>query len=101
MTQRRRRATTPRLKFDQKLVLFQWMLKLFEVKSFEELASDMKAKELEGFDEENFSRYYHVLRARLFDREKLSNDMLLVYDNNIVSHWMKITEKRNLEGYPL
>ena len=101
MARQTRRTTTPRLKFDQKLVLFQWMLKLFEVNSFEDLAAELKAPELEGFDEENFSRYYHILRARLFDREKLNNDMLLMYDNNIVIHWMKITEKRNLDGYPL
>ena len=84
---RRRRQTVVRLKFDQKLVLFRWMLRLFEVNSFEDLAAELKAPELEGFDEENCSRYSHVLRARLFDREKLSGDMLLAYDNNIVSHW--------------
>ncbi len=98
---RARRQRAVRLKFDQKLVLFQWMLKLFEVRSFEELAADLRDPALEGFDEENLSRYYHALRARLFDRQRLSSDMLLAYDNNIVSHWQKITEQRNLEGYPL
>jgi hypothetical protein len=101
MARRTRQTAIIRLRFDQKLVLFQWMLKLFEVRSFEDLAAELKAPELEGFDEENISRYYHILRARLFSREKLTNDMLLAYDNNIVSHWKKITEKRNLDGYPL
>lgn len=89
------------LKFDQKLVLFQWMLKLFEVNKFEDLASELRSPELESFDEENISRYHLVLRTRLFDRERLSTDMLLAYDENIVNHWKKITEKRNLAGYPL
>ncbi len=101
MARRTRQTAIPRLRFDQKLVLFKWMISLFEVKAFEDLATEMKAPELEGFDEENLSRYYHILQARLFDRERLSSDMLLTYDNNIVSHWKKITEKRNLDGYPL
>lgn len=53
---RRRRQTVIRLKFDQKLVLFQWMLRLFEVNSLEELAAELKDPALEGFDEENLTR---------------------------------------------
>jgi hypothetical protein len=36
------------LKFDEKLVLNQWMLWLFDKKSFEQLAEPFKSAELEG-----------------------------------------------------
>jgi len=89
------------LKFDQKLVLNQWILSLFEVSNFNQLADGMKSPELEGFDEDNVTRFYHVLRARLFDRKELPADILLGYDQNIVRYWKFITEKRNLDGHVL
>ncbi|MBX6361696.1 MAG: DEAD/DEAH box helicase family protein [Acidobacterium ailaaui] len=85
------------LRFEQRLVLLQWMLGLFGVTSFEQLAANLRAPELEGFDENNVSRFHHQLRL-LFDRPDLSNDMLLAYDQNIVRHWRKIVEKRNRGG---
>lgn len=104
-------ATQKPLKFDQKLVLNQWILRLFEVSSFDHLAEGMKIPELEGFDEDNVSRFYHVLRARLpapksrqaglSDHEELPFDVLLGYDQNIVRHWKRITEHRNLESHIL
>jgi|GEM_PF-4783539 len=56
-------AVTP-LRFEQRLVLYQWMLSLFGVSSFDRLAANLKAPELEGFDENNVTRFYHVLRLR-------------------------------------
>jgi len=90
-----------KIRFDQKLVLNQWMLSLFDVPTFERLAEDLRSPELEGWDENNVSRYYHALRARLFDREELPFDVLLAYDENIVRHWTAITEHRNQMGYIL
>ncbi|MBU4356844.1 MAG: DEAD/DEAH box helicase family protein [Proteobacteria bacterium] len=89
------------LKFDDKLVLNQWILSLFGVSSFERLTENMKAPELEGFDEDNVSRYYRFLRAQLFDRAELPFDVLLGYDQNIVRHWLSITERRNRQGQAL
>lgn len=89
------------LKFDDKLVLNQWMLSLFEVPSFDRLTEHMKAPELEGFDEDNVSRYYRFLRAQLFDRAELPFDVLLGYDQNIVRHWLSITARRNRQGQAL
>lgn len=89
------------LKFDDKLVLNQWILSLFEVPSFEKLTENMKGPELEGFDEDNVSRYYRFLRAQLFDRVELPFDVLLGYDQNIVRHWLSITEQRNRQGQAL
>jgi len=92
---RRRRTSQPRIRFDQKLVLFQWMLRLFEVDSFIRLAEPMKPPEYEGFDEENVSHYYHVLTIRTVQRKNLPKELLLSYDQNIVRYWKTITEKRN------
>lgn len=82
------------LRFDQKLILAQWMLSLFEVKSFEDLASDLKAPELEGLDTNNISLFYNQLVNRTVEREKLSDDDLLRYDNNIVRHTAAISARR-------
>ena len=51
------------LKFDQKLVLNQWMLWLFDKKSFEQLAEPFKLAELEGLNEDNNHKYLAVFRA--------------------------------------
>lgn len=85
------------LRFEQRLVLHQWMLDLFGVGSFERLAANLKAPELEGFDENNVSRFHHNLRL-LFDRPDLPHDHLFAYDQNIVRHWRRITKRRNHAG---
>ena len=104
VTQRKtRRNAQPRLPFDRRLVLHRWMLHLFEADSFEKLADAQNLKDplYEGFDEENVSRFYHVLKARLFERRELNADLLLGYDQNIVRHWQQITARRNREGHPV
>ena len=95
---RMKRAVNPRLKFDQKLVLNQRMLEIFESEDFDKLADPLRESQLEGFDEENISRYYHQLTTRLFEREHLSKEQILTYDQNIVRHWKGITEKRMHDG---
>jgi hypothetical protein len=55
-----------RLRFDERLALNQWMLSLFEVASFDDLAKGLDDPELEGFDDDNVSRLHHALAARLF-----------------------------------
>ena len=72
---RRTRTTGPQLfeacplRFDQKLVLNQWLISLFEVPNLEKLAEWLRNPELEGFDAENVSRFCNTLSARIFDRE--------------------------------
>ncbi|MBI2192387.1 MAG: DEAD/DEAH box helicase family protein [Planctomycetes bacterium] len=97
-TARRRAGPTrreTRLKFDERLVLAQWRLDLFEVERIGQLAEELKSPNLEGFDGEGVSHYHHVLKARLFQRKQLPSDLLLQYDQNIVRHWRVITEKRH------
>ena len=93
-----RRNVQPRLPFDRRLVLHRWVLRLFEADSFEKLGDSLRDPTYEGFDEENVSRFYHVLKARLFERQELSADILLAYDQNIVRYWQRITARRNREG---
>ena len=74
------RKPNPPLKFHRKLVLHQWMLGLFGVARFEELAGDLKGAHLEGLDENNVSNFHQALRLRLFERKELPHDLLLAYD---------------------
>ncbi|HWY70323.1 MAG TPA: DEAD/DEAH box helicase family protein [Terriglobales bacterium] len=98
---RARRAAPPRVPFDKRLVLQQWVLHLFEADSLAKLAEPLKDPSLEAFDEENTSRYHHVLKTRLFERKELSADVLQGYDHNIVRHWRRITTDRNRGGTAL
>lgn len=82
------------VRFDQRLVLQRWFLSLFGVEKFEDIASGLSDPDLEGYDENNQSRFYHHLTARLFDKGNLSNEQLLRYDDNIYSHTLRISEKR-------
>ena len=84
----------PPLKFDQKLVLLQWMLWLFDKKSFEQLAEPFKSPELEGLNEDNNHRFLSIFKEHLFGLEEFPGDILLGYDQNIVKHTLKINEHR-------
>ena len=95
------------LRFEERLVLHQWLLNLFGVSKsedgvfkFEDLAAKLKAPELEGFDEDNVTRFYHALRLYIQPdrRPNLPDEQLLTYDQNIVRHWRRITERRNHAG---
>lgn len=82
------------MRFDQKIVLVRWLLSLFDVKSFEELATDLKRPELEGLDADNVSLFHKQLVNRTVERERLKDDDLLRYDNNIVRHTASISGRR-------
>src|SRR5699024_4684758 len=79
------------------LILNQYMLHLFEVDTFEGLTKDMKESSLEDFDTDNVSRFYKHLSSRLIDRVELNADILRQYDENIVSHTLRINDKRDKE----
>lgn len=81
------------LKFDQRLVLNQWMLSLFDKKSFQQLAEPFKLADLEGLNEDNNHKFLGVFRA-LWALEELPNDVLLAYDQNIVKHTLRLNERR-------
>lgn len=83
------------MRFDQRLVLNQWILRLFEADSFIPLTEGLHDTSLEGVDENNVSRFYHVIAARLFERQQLSRDVLLTYDQNIVRHTQALSARRS------
>lgn len=94
---RRRRGT---LRFDQRLVLNQWMLGLFGVEDFEALADEeMKDPRYEGRDSNNVSGIHHLLAGRFHDLPGRTGgpsvDDLLRYDENIVRHTGRISAKRD------
>jgi len=75
------------MKFNEKLVLNSYLLSLFGVSSFEDLAKDLKASRLEELDENDNSLFYHELKDKLVSTHKIiSDDKLQEYDENIVRH---------------
>ncbi|PIU57661.1 MAG: hypothetical protein COS89_03950, partial [Deltaproteobacteria bacterium CG07_land_8_20_14_0_80_38_7] len=73
------------VRFDQKLILFNYLLSVFDVGDFNSLA-DILRDTPEGFDEEGRSNFFYNLKT-VIDRTHLSNQQLLEYDENIVRHW--------------
>ena len=95
MMRKKAKATRqkPQIPFANKLVLNQWLLSLFSVKRFEELAEHLRDEGLEGLDENNIHRFHHELTARLFNLTQLPTELLLEYDQNIVRHTQRLNER--------
>ncbi len=84
------------MKFNQKLVLNSYLLSLFGVDSFEDLAKDLKNPSLEDLDENNNSYFYHELKNKFYGFNRvISDDKLLQHDENIVKHTSAINSKRS------
>lgn len=93
----RTRKAQGRLHFEHRLVLNQWMLGLFGVRTLNELAGDtLKDPAYEGFDDQNVSRFHHVLAARQIPAQEITPQLLLEYDENIVRHWRRIIQGHDL-----
>lgn len=90
-------AKKKKMQLSDQLVLNQYMLHLFEVDTFEDLTKDMKESSLEEWDTDNVSRFYKHLSLRSYNREELNTDILRQYDENIVSHTLRINDKRDKE----
>jgi len=88
----------PQVPFAYKLVLNHWLLSLFSVKRFEDLAEPLRHEALEGLDENNVHRFHHVLTAQLFNLTQLPTELLLEYDQNIVRHTQRLNERRVTRG---
>jgi hypothetical protein len=93
-----RASNRPQVPFDYKLVLNQWLLSLFNVKRFEDLAEHLHDEALEGLDENNIHHFHHTLTAQLFNLTQLPTDLLLEYDQNIVKHTQRLNERRLTRG---
>ena len=97
-TKSKPRVGKPQIKFVHKLVLNQWLLSLFDVKRFEQLAEYLRNEKLEGMDENNVHHFHHALTAQLFNLTKLPTELLLEYDQNIVKHTQRLNERRITRG---
>ena len=97
MAKRGTRSRSRDTKFEQRLVLANWMLDLFCVASFEELAKNLRDPALERFDENGVSGFCQYMNL-FHNLANLPHDVLLGYDANIVRHWKQITENRNADG---
>lgn len=64
------------LRFDEKLVLNQWMLWLFDKKIFGQIAEPLKMAELEGLDDDNTHKFLHQFKL-LWELEEFPGDTLL------------------------
>ena len=97
-TKSKPRVGKPQIKFVHKLALNQWLLSLFDVKRFEQLAEHLRNEKLEGMDENNVHHFHHALTAQLFNLTKLPTELLLEYDQNIVKHTQRLNERRITRG---
>ena len=88
----------PLVPFPFKLVLNQWLLSLFNVKRFEDLAEHLRSEDLQGLDENNVHHFHHALTAQLFNLTQLPTDLLLEYDQNIVKHTQRLNDRRITRG---
>jgi hypothetical protein len=79
-------------------VLNQWLLGLFNVKRFEDLAEHLRNEALEGLDENNIHHFHHALTAQLFNLTQLPTELLLEYDQSIVTHTQRLNERRLTRG---
>ncbi len=95
-----RASHQPQLPFERKLIVNQWALSLLGVEHFEELAEFLRDERLEGLDSDNIHRFYHelVLRIPESKRPELPDLVLLEYDQNIVRHTQRISERRVARG---
>ena len=99
-----RRTSNARLAipFNRKLVLHQWLLRLFGVERSDQLAAHIKDEALEGLDENNIHRFHHGLCLHLpvEKRPELPDERLLEYDQAIVSVTLRLNERRVTRGEP-
>lgn len=97
---RRPGGARPQIRFVYKLALNQWLLSLFNVQRFEQLAEHLRNEKLEGMDENNVHHFHHALTAQLFNLTQLPTELLLEYDQNIVKHTLRLNERRITRGEP-
>ncbi|MXZ16707.1 MAG: DEAD/DEAH box helicase [Rhodothermaceae bacterium] len=95
---RRTISKTPRLPFGNKLVLNQWLLSLFKANRFEDLVAPLRNGAHDGLDENNIHHLHHALKGVFVNPNRLSPELLLEYDQNIVKHTQRLNERRITRG---
>lgn len=84
------------VKLSKALVLNRWVLSQFGVMDLESLAdAEFKRSVYEGLDADNTTHYHHYLLSRQFTFPGVSKTQLVAWDQNIVSHTLRISEHRD------
>src|SRR5882762_3993734 len=91
-------AGVTEIRFDQRLVLGQWMFSLFGASGLEDLTADGNWDEYEGFTDDGQTVFLPLIANRKANHASMSKDVLTEYDANIVRHWKEITELRQEQG---
>lgn len=93
---------TPALPLDRKLVLHQWLLGLFGVERFDQLAEHLRDETLEGMDENSIHRFQRALCLHLpaEKRPALPDEVLLEHDQAIVAFTQRLNDRRITRGEP-
>ena len=99
---RPRRRNNAALPFSRRLVLHQWLLGLFGVERFDQLAEHLRDESLEGLDEDNVHRFHRALCLHLPGerRPALPDEVLLEHDQAIVAVTARLNEQRITGGEP-
>ena len=86
--------------FHGMLVLAQWARSFFDGERFDRLQAALNRGDLEGIDAETgHTRFFCAMTGGfLFNMNRVDIKTFGEYDKNIVRHWARITEKRNLQG---
>jgi len=80
-----------RFSLKNRLILFDFFLKLFGVKEFSKLRN-LLSEEKDYFDEDGYSFYFNALKG--LQNKKISEDRLREYDENIKSYVDRISRYR-------
>lgn len=89
------RARRRKRSFHQDLVLNRWMMGFFHGGTMEALKERLGQDRHEGLDEDGQTKFFNELGRNLFNMDRIDEAQLRRYDLNIVSHWQRITHRRN------
>jgi hypothetical protein len=111
---RRRTQNRPQVPFPCRLALNQWLFGLFDLPTTDGFTDfggrripvlhafkekfQVNENTAEGLDENNVHRFHHALINQTVPLDELARDVLLEYDQNIVSHTQRLNERRITRG---
>ena len=94
MAKTKRSQTT--VKLSKALVLNRWALSQFGVMDLESLSdAEFTRSVYEGMDSDNMTHYHHYLIGRQFTFPGVTKTQLIAWDQNIVSHTLSISQRRD------
>lgn len=90
-----KRANTPQVSFDEKLILFRYFLHQLGIDALSELGEKLNNPESEGVNESGNTYFSeHLIRICKLKSTGVSAEKMRLYDENICRHTRQIGEKR-------